>query len=152
MFSKEKTCRGVETIPISAPIVFSLTIIKRSAVQFTCCRTAAACFTTFSFFKQAPSFTSVSPRTPHFPLFRSHSSRVTAPAAWLARRSPSQRTSSSVYQSCAHFHWEPLCAVGSVAKKGTDGEQETWKTREGGGARRKERPHEPRPDSAGEVI
>lgn len=32
-----------------------------------------------------------------------------------------------MYQSLTHFHWDPLYALGSVAKKGTEGEREQEK-------------------------
>lgn len=133
----------------SSSIVFSLTLAKRSTQWFTFCHTPVACLTIFSFFKQAPSFTRF---TWHFPFsFVSYSFVLSHhAAAWLVQWSQSQRTSSSVYRSYAHFHWERLCALGSVAKKRTDGKQKSGETREGG--RRKEHPHELRPDSAGEVI
>lgn len=122
----------IHTSVSSSSIVFSPTIVKRSTQWFTFSCTPVACLTIFSFFKQAPSFTPVSPYTPHFLLFPTHFSCLIVPAAWLVQWSQSQRTSSSAYQSCAHFHREPLCALGSVAKKRTDGEQKTGETREGG--------------------
>lgn len=116
----------------SSSIVFSAATVKRSTKWLIFCHSPVACLTIFHFFKQAPSFTPVSPYTPHFLLFPTHSSCLIVPVAWLVQRSQSQRTSNSVYQSCAHFHWEPLCVLGSVAKKRTDGEQKTKETREGG--------------------
>lgn len=79
-------------------------------------------FTTCHIFNQAPSFAPGFTRhPPSFPLFLSHSSCLALPPAWLVRRSRSQRTLSSTYQSRSHFHWEPLYALGLVAKKRTEG-------------------------------
>lgn len=133
--SARKKHQSTNHIHISAnsSIVFPPTIVK--SAQNAVCILPYPCvarFTIFQIFKQVPSFTPVSPHTPQFPLSPSYSSCLTVPAAWLVQWWWSQRTLSSVYQSCAHFHWEPLCALGSVPYKTTDGEQDRGNKRRQG--------------------
>lgn len=120
--SARTTCRGLETVSIlvlTAPLLPFHNYKEKHA--FTCCHTPATCFTIFRLLNKYH----LSPQTPHLPLFPSHCSHLDAPAA--------QRTWSFVHQSCARSHWYPLCAVGSVAKKRTVGEQKTGETGGGGG-------------------